>query len=149
LSRTFLDALPAVHDGADFPAHQQITAMIVVPVDIEALVQCAVLALVFEVLRMGIAFFLARPSSEILKLESDKFDAQAEVAKIKSVQLELVKHSKLTRSIISIEKKIENLQAAYYPRLLLVRKICRIVRVSFRVEKYRLMHRLTEVTAIL
>lgn len=105
--------------------------MIVIPVDIEALVQCAILAVIFEALRMGIAFFLARPSNEILKLESDKFDAQAEVAKIKSVQLEFVKHSLLTRKVISIEKKIEGLQALYYPRLLFVRKVCRIVRVGF------------------
>jgi hypothetical protein len=104
--------------------------MIVIPVDIEALVQCALFAVLFEVLRMGIAFFLAKPSSEVMKLESDKFDAQAEVAKIKSVQLEFVKHSLLTRKVISIEKKIETLQALYFPRLLKVRKICRIARVS-------------------
>lgn len=104
--------------------------MIVIPVDIEALVQCALLALVFEVLRIGVASLLARPSSEVMKLEADKFDAQAEVAKIKSVQLEFVKHSLLTRKVISIEKKIEGLQAQYYPRLLFVRKVCRVVRVS-------------------
>lgn len=81
-------------------------------------------------MRMAIAYFLARPSDEVNKLESDKYDAMAEVAKIKSVQLEFVKHSLLTRKVISIEKKIETLQAQYFPRLLRVRKIFRIVRVS-------------------
>ena len=104
--------------------------MIVIPVDIECLVQCSVVALVFETLRMIIAYMLARPSSEAMKLEADKLEAQLEVTKIKSVQLEFVKHSLLTRKVISIEKKIEQLQALYYPRLLLVRKIFRIVRVN-------------------
>lgn len=103
--------------------------MIVIPVDIEIIVQCAIFAVIFEVLRMGIAYMLARPSSEVMKLESDKFDAMADVAKIKSVQLEFVKHSLLTRKVISIEKKIEQLQALYFPRLLKVRKIARITRV--------------------
>jgi hypothetical protein len=103
--------------------------MIVIPVDIEVFVQCAVSALIFETLRMIIAFALARPSSEMVKLESDKFDTMAEVGQIRSVQLEFVKHSLLTRKVISIEKKIEVLQAQYFPRLLKVRKIFRVLRV--------------------
>lgn len=114
--------------------------MIVIPVDIEAIVQCTIVAVVFEVLRFVVAFFLARPSSEIMQLESDKFDAQAEVAKIKSVQLEFVKHSLLTRKVIAIEKKIEGLQALYYPRLLFVRKVCRIVMVRLKLPQPKLSH---------
>lgn len=103
--------------------------MIVIPVDIECLVQCAIIAVIFEVMRMAIAYVLARPSAEVNKLEIEKYDAMAEVAKIKSVQLEFVKHSKLTRNVIKIEKTIETLQAQYFPRLLKVRKIFRILRV--------------------
>ena len=64
-----------------------------------------------------------------MQLETDKYIAQSELAKIKSVQLEFVKHSLLSRKVISIEKKIENIQALYSPRLLSVRKIFRIIRV--------------------
>lgn len=103
--------------------------MLVIPVDIECLVQCALIAVSFEVLRMAIAFILARPSGEVNKLELEKYEAVAEVAKIRSVQLEFVKHSKLTRKVISIEKQIETLQAQYFPRLLRVRKVFRIARV--------------------
>jgi cytoplasmic iron level regulating protein YaaA (DUF328/UPF0246 family) len=78
---------------------------------------------------MIMAYILARPSTEIINLESDKYEAQLDVAKIKSVQLEFVKHSLLTRKVISIEKKIEQLQALYMPRLLKVRKVFRIIRV--------------------
>ena len=59
----------------------------------------------------------------------DKYVAQMELAKIKSVQLEFVKHSLLSRKVISIEKKIENIQVLYSPRLLRVKKIFRILRV--------------------
>lgn len=59
----------------------------------------------------------------------DKYVAQIELAKIKSVQLEFVKHSLLSRKVISIEKKIENIQVLYAPRLLRVKKIFRILRV--------------------
>lgn len=104
--------------------------MIVIPVDIELFVQCAVAALVFETLRMLIAFGLARPSSEVTKLELERQDAVLEVGQIKSVQLEFVKHAKLSRKVIAIEKKIETLQAQYFPRLLKVRKVFRILRVS-------------------
>lgn len=52
-----------------------------------------------------------------------------ELAKIKSVQLEFVKHSLLSRKVISIEKKIENIQVLYSPRLLRVKKIFRVLRV--------------------
>ena len=105
--------------------------MKVVPVDIELFVQCALAALAFEVLRMIIAYVLARPSSKVIQLESDKYDAMAELGKIRSVQLELVKHSKLTRKVIAIEKDIEKLQAQYFPRLLKVRKVFRVLRVSW------------------
>uniref|UniRef100_A0A7S3HTN5 Tail-anchored protein insertion receptor WRB n=1 Tax=Spumella elongata TaxID=89044 RepID=A0A7S3HTN5_9STRA len=102
--------------------------MKVVPVDIELFVQCALAAFAFEVLRMIIAYVLARPSSKVIQLESDKYDAMAELGKIRSVQLELVKHSKLTRKVIAIEKDIEKLQAQYFPRLLKVRKVFRVLR---------------------
>lgn len=104
--------------------------MIVIPVDIELFVQCAVASLAFETLRMLIAYVLARPSTEIIKLENDRLDAVVEVGKIRSVQLEFVKHSKLSRKVISIEKQIETLQAQYFPRLLKVRKFFRVLRVN-------------------
>lgn len=108
----------------------QTRKMKVVPVDIELFVQCAFAALAFEVLRMIIAYVLARPSSKVIQLECDKYDAMAEVGKIRSVQLEFVKHSKLTRKVIALEKEIETLQAQYFPRLLKVRKVFRVLRVS-------------------
>jgi hypothetical protein len=73
---------------------------------------------------------IARPSPQMARLEIDKREAQVEVAKIKSVQLEFVKHSLLQRKVISIEKKIELLQLQYNPRLQAVRKVFRVLRVS-------------------
>ena len=55
---------------------------------------------------MATAYILARPSNEIQKLEDAKNTAMAELAKIKSVQLEFVKHSLLSRKIIKAEKQV-------------------------------------------
>jgi hypothetical protein len=77
------------------------------------------------------AYLIARPSPQMAKLDIDKREAQVEVAKIKSVQLEFVKHSLLQRKVISIEKKMELLQLQYNPRLQAVRKVFRVLRVSF------------------
>lgn len=76
------------------------------------------------------AFQLARPSSEVTKLEDSKIEAQLELAKIKSVQLEFVKHSKLSRSIIKIEKQLEAIQAQYLPKAQKVRRYLRGIRVQ-------------------
>ncbi|KAJ1426463.1 hypothetical protein B484DRAFT_419944 [Ochromonadaceae sp. CCMP2298] len=103
--------------------------MIVIPVDIGGLLQCAAAALLFETLRILIAYLIARPSPQMAKLDIDKREAQVEVAKIKSVQLEFVKHSLLQRKVISIEKKMELLQLQYNPRLQAVRKVFRVLRI--------------------
>jgi hypothetical protein len=132
INNLFFTAISVILEGKKKSSPRiGIVKMIVIPVDIECLVQCAVIALLFETMRMVLAYGLARPSSEVLKLETDKFEAQVEISKIKSVQLEFVKHSLLNRKVISIEKKLEGIQAQYAPRVLKVKKIFRVVRVSF------------------
>jgi hypothetical protein len=61
---------------------------------------------------------------------AEKLQAQKEVAQIKSVQLELVKHSLLTRKVIKLEKEIEKLQQSVQPTSLKVKYYSRIIRVS-------------------
>lgn len=75
------------------------------------------------------AYILAKPSSEANLLETQKLEAQVELSKIKSVQLELVKHSKLSRAIIKFEKQLEVIQAQYAPKALSVKKYARFTRV--------------------
>lgn len=64
------------------------------------------------------------------KLELEKYETQAELATIKSVQLEFVKHSLLTRKLIKTEKQLESIQSLYLPKLLKVRRYMRILRVK-------------------
>jgi hypothetical protein len=73
---------------------------------------------------------VARPSEESRKLEAEKLDTQLELAKIKSVQLEFVKHSLLARKIIKIEKQLEIIQGQYVPKSTRTKKYLRIARVS-------------------
>lgn len=68
---------------------------------------------------------MARPSSEIKKLLEEKALANLEIAGIKSLQLELVKHSLLTRKVIKIEKRVEKLQDETKGRFKRVKSISR------------------------
>ena len=78
-----------------------------------------------------IAFALAKPSSEIKKLLEEKALANLEIADIKSIQLELVKHSLLTRKVIKIEKRVEKLQEETKSRFKRVKSISRASTVCF------------------
>lgn len=57
-------------------------------------------------------------------------DAKAEVSAIKSVQLELVKHSLATRKVIKIEKEIEAIKESFIPASKNMKNSFRIVRVG-------------------
>lgn len=103
--------------------------MILIPVNTEELAKCLVIAVGFEVLRIIIAFLLARPSSKANVLEVNILETQTELRKIKSVQLEFVKNSKLERQLIKYEKELELIQITYAPKALRVKKIARITRV--------------------
>lgn len=64
------------------------------------------------------------------ELEAEKLTTLIEQRKIKSVQLELVKHSKLERKIIKIDKEIEKINSENGPKVTKTRKILRYLRVS-------------------
>ena len=74
---------------------------------------------------------MARPSKEIEVLQNQKIEAAQELALIKSVQLELVRHSLLTRKVIKIDKQIETIQSKHAPKQRSVKNVLRIIRVSF------------------
>ena len=48
------------------------------------------------------AYFMARPSDEARKLEINIAENQLELSTIKSIQLEFVRHSLLSRKIIKV-----------------------------------------------
>jgi hypothetical protein len=54
-----------------------------------------------------------------------------EIASIKSVNLDFVKHSLLTRKVIKIEKKIETFQSQHAPKVTKVKNFFRVFRVSY------------------
>ena len=51
-----------------------------------------------------------QPSNKMIDLCKRKIDATKELANIKSIQLELVKHSRLSRNVIKFDKDIASLK---------------------------------------
>jgi hypothetical protein len=63
-----------------------------------------------------LVYFFVAQSSQFRKFENEKIQVQFELSQIKSVQLELVKNSKLERNLIKIDKEIEKLKANQIPK---------------------------------
>lgn len=79
----------------------------------------------------SLGYFLVGPSGKIFTLEKEKSEIQAELATIKSVQLELVRNSKLERKVIKIEKEIDGLKSAQKPKEQNFKYYTRIARVIY------------------
>lgn len=88
------------------------------------------LALIVSMWYYLLGYIIAGPSSKVTELEKEKVVTQIELRSIKSVQLELVRHSKLERKVIKIDKEIEGIKALQEPKIASTRKILRIARVS-------------------
>lgn len=102
--------------------------MILIPIDVEGILQTVWVAFFVEAARILIGYVLARPSSETKKLEAEKVEVQIALAKIKSVQLEFVEHSLLSRKVIKIDKQLSAICEAYIPKAQRAKKIMRIFR---------------------
>lgn len=102
----------------------------VIPTNTELLITVVAFTGVFEFLRIIIAYLLASPSSEIGKLEAKLLETQLDVSKIKSVQLEFVKHSKLSRELIKLEKQIETIKDKDAPKAKQVAYIFQMIRIA-------------------
>ena len=72
---------------------------------------------------------MKRPSQELLTATADLNTTRIELCEVKSVQLQFVKHSKLSRKAIKLEKQIEDIKFAQIPKLTKVKNILWIVRV--------------------
>mmetsp|Transcript_7875 Transcript_7875/g.5909 ORF Transcript_7875/g.5909 Transcript_7875/m.5909 type:complete len:174 (+) Transcript_7875:53-574(+) len=85
--------------------------MILYPQDTNVLMFCTGLVALIEFLRIFIGFLISLPSTmKKQSLEVEKLKLQAELSTIKSIQLELVRASKLERGIIKIDKDIQKLK---------------------------------------
>ena len=63
--------------------------------------------MVMELLFQIVVSFLARPSKKYYDLLDEKDRTEFELKQIKSLQVEFVKHSLLSRRIIKLDKDIE------------------------------------------
>jgi hypothetical protein len=105
--------------------------MLLYPHDIKLLGLCFIIPTIFEVLRLVVAAIVVAPPRKIKELEQEKFEAKFELASIKSVQVEFIRHSKLQREIIRIDRELEILKANQQPKADKLKYIMHIVRVSF------------------
>jgi hypothetical protein len=103
--------------------------MIVYPQDLNVLGLCVLIPALFELFRIVLGYLSAAPPSAIRVLEKQKLDLHLEIASIKSIQVELVRHAKLERQVIKIGKELEGLKATLQPKTEKMKKVMKIVRV--------------------
>lgn len=102
--------------------------MIIVAVNPKATLFIVAICLLLEIFRIGLAYIMSKPSNKIQKLEEEKIATSLELATVKNVQVDFVRHSKLKRKMIKIEKEIEGLKDEIAPRLKKVKNLFRILR---------------------
>jgi hypothetical protein len=105
-----------------------VATTIILPANQMFALQTTALIMLFEFCRIVFGYFLCKPPKELAKLEAERYEIQQELATIKSVNLEFVRHSLLSRKVIKIEKSIDDLKAAEAPRLSRAKGFFRILR---------------------
>lgn len=103
--------------------------MHLIPLDYEALfvVICAAFAL--EMVRLILGYVVGAEPREIRALTEKRLRILAELASIKSVQVEFVKSSLMERQKIKAEKDLENAKHEYKTRLPRMKMAFRVIRV--------------------
>jgi len=89
---------------------------------------CMGFTFVFEVFRILIAYIVSKPSDKIRENMVKKAEYQVELSTITAIQVDFVRHSKLTRNIIKLDKEIEQLQGEYAPRVSKTKSVARFIR---------------------
>jgi hypothetical protein len=105
-----------------------VATTIIIPANQMFALQTTLLIMIFELLRIFFAYILCKPPNQIAKLQAEKFELQQELATIKSVNLEFVRHSLLSRKVIKIEKSIEGVKESQAPKIMRVKGFFRVLR---------------------
>jgi hypothetical protein len=90
---------------------------------------CVLFALFFEIIVYVVEKYISLPPTELVTANNDLVATKLELCTVKSVQLELVKHSKLTRKMIKLEKQIETIKESQLPKVNRWNYILRVSRV--------------------
>ncbi len=81
-------------------------------------------------MKIAVGYLMALPASfRRRSLELEKIQTQAELSSIKSIQLELVRSSKLERNIIKLDKELEKIKGGHDALGARLKSVVRIVRV--------------------
>ena len=102
--------------------------MIIVPLEEQWFITVLGVVFAYELFRILIAYALAADPSELKQVREEKLALQAELATIKSVQLEFVRHSLLSRRVIKLEKQIDEIVEKQGPLRIRVQRALQILR---------------------
>ena len=80
--------------------------------------------------KFALELFVKRPPAELTTATAELNATRIELCEVKSIQLQFVKHSKLSRKAIKLEKQVEDIKLAQVPKLIRLRNILWIIRVS-------------------
>ncbi len=108
---------------------QFISIMHLIPLDYEALFVIMSFALAFEAVRLILGYVVGAEPREIRVLTEKRLRILAELASIKSVQVEFVKSSLMERQKIKAEKDLENAKYKYKMSLPRKKMAFRVIRV--------------------
>ena len=107
--------------------------MIIVPLEEQWFIAALCFVLAFELLRILVAYLLAADPSELRSAREERLALQAELATIKSVQLEFVRHSLLSRKVIKLEKQIDEISERQGPLRTRVQRTLQLLRLCLYV----------------
>ena len=93
-------------------------------------VLCLVLAVLSHVVVTLVDYYLNLPPPSLKQATTDLAIANKELCGVRSIQAQFVKHSKLSRQKLKLEKKIEEIKAAQVPKIAGVKKILSYVKVG-------------------
>ena len=75
--------------------------------------------------------YLNLPPKELLTCTQELTIARKDLCTVKSIQLEFVKHSKLSRRTIKLEKQIEDIKEAQKPKILKIKNALNTFKVIY------------------
>lgn len=76
-----------------------------------------IFAFLFELVLLAIDSYLHLPPKELKIYESELKETRLALCKVKSIQVEFVKHSKLSRKALKLEKDIERVKELQVPKI--------------------------------
>lgn len=107
--------------------------MIILPINFDYFLYALLASFLVETVRIIIGFVLAAEPSKVRALRMSKQEVESELATIKSIQVEFVRHSQLTRKVIKLDKEMEGINDGLPSKRRRVKSVLRVLRLALYV----------------